>query len=137
MSDLPMLPNRCISGGMQWDPLKCMCACPTSAWRVCSTGYVYDLLDTCQCIPVVATSNVKGLAMFAAVVIGGALTIGSLVVYYRRQIRYFQHQLLRADSENLSLTSECASNTSLTSESIIVQRNGPNVFRRRSMSSVH
>ena len=129
--------NRCISRGMQWDPLKCMCTCPTSVWRVCSTGYVYDLSDTCRCVPVVAMSNVTGLAMLAAFVIGGALTIFSLVLYYRRQIRYFQHRLLKAaDSESLSLATESASNISLTSECMI-QQSAPNNFRRRSLSYTH
>ena len=97
--------NRCISRGMQWDPQRCMCTCPTSSWRVCSSGYVYDFTDTCQCVPVVATSNAQGLAMFAALIVGGVLSIFSLVVYYRRQIRYYQRQMLKYESECQSIAS--------------------------------
>ena len=43
--------NKCISRGMQWDPLLCMCICPPSLRRICSTGYMYDFIDTCQCVP--------------------------------------------------------------------------------------
>ena len=97
--------NRCISRGMQWDPHRCMCMCPTSAWRVCSSGYVYDFTDTCQCIPVVATSNAQGLAMFAALIICGVLTIISMFVYHKRQIRYYQRQLLKFEPDCQSIAS--------------------------------
>ena len=43
--------NECISRGMQWDPLLCMCICPPSLRKLCSTGYIYDFIDTCQCVP--------------------------------------------------------------------------------------
>ena len=43
--------NKCISRGMEWDPLLCMCTCPESVWKICSTGYYYDSIDTCQCVP--------------------------------------------------------------------------------------
>ena len=112
--------NRCISRGMQWDPLRCMCTCPTSAWRVCSSGYVYDFTDTCQCIPVVATSNAQGLAMFAALIVGGILTMFSLVFYYRRQIQFYQRQMLKYESDCQSIISsedtEDGSTCSLTLE---------------------
>ena len=36
---------------MQWDPLLCMCICPPSRRTLCSTGYTYDFIDTCQCVP--------------------------------------------------------------------------------------
>ena len=111
--------NRCISRGMQWDPLRCMCTCPTSAWRVCSSGYVYDFSDTCRCIPVVATSSAQGLAMLAALVICGALTVFSLVLYYRRQIRYYQCQMLKYQSDCQSIAStEDGSTCSLTLEEV-------------------
>ena len=126
---------------MQWAPLKCMCTCPSAKWRICSTGYVYDFSDTCQCIPVVALSGVsgmRGMAMFAALIVGGTLTIVSLVLYYRRQIRYFRHQLLRAESETLSLCSEgeVASETPLTTTEHD-RMQAPSVFRRRSLSNNH
>ena len=43
--------NECISRGMQWDPLLCMCICPPSRRTLCSTGYPYAFIDPCQCVP--------------------------------------------------------------------------------------
>ncbi len=78
---------------MQWDPEHCLCGCPVSSWRVCSSGYVFDFADTCGCVVALGVASTQvytallGLAVFAAV------TIISLVAYYRRRLRYFQRQL--------------------------------------------
>ena len=32
-----------------WDERNCQCLCRTEEFRECSTGFVYDAVDTCRC----------------------------------------------------------------------------------------
>ena len=36
-----------------WDPDSCECRCRPEEWKECQTGYTYDGVYSCQCLPVV------------------------------------------------------------------------------------
>ncbi len=33
-----------------WDERNCQCVCRAEEYRECSTGFVYDAIDTCKCV---------------------------------------------------------------------------------------
>ena len=58
--------NRCVREGMQWDPDNCLCICPIAEWKVCSSGYIFDFTNTCQCVP---TSTEASMGLIAAIIV--------------------------------------------------------------------
>ena len=75
---------------MQWDPVNCMCICPMASWRVCSTGYVFDFTQSCECVP---TSTTASLGLLVAVIVLMSclvLTVAGGVCMYRRQTGVFR-----------------------------------------------
>ena len=93
--------SRCISSGKNWDESNCRCVCPVSLWWFCSTGYVFDYENTCNCIP---TSMTASLGLIAAIIVLITCILGTMVggfIMYRRKtgifrkaraIRYSLHQ---------------------------------------------
>ena len=51
---------------MQWDPDNCLCICPIAEWKVCSSGYIFDFTNTCQCVP---TSTEASMGLIAAIIV--------------------------------------------------------------------
>jgi len=41
----------CLDQGRMWDTDKCECSCPMSRLQPCSTGFVFDHVSTCSCVP--------------------------------------------------------------------------------------
>ena len=41
-----------------WDPDLCQCRCRPEEEQVCQTGYTYDGVYTCQCLPVTTCNHV-------------------------------------------------------------------------------
>ena len=42
----------CSGPGRAWSPHTCSCACDGATWRLCPTGYLYDGVTSCSCVPV-------------------------------------------------------------------------------------
>ncbi|XP_040571148.1 uncharacterized protein [Lepeophtheirus salmonis] len=70
--------NLCAGRGMLWDMKRCMCMCPISTWTACSTGYSFDFLDTCICLPInnnastsILVTSIIFISFFIASAIGG------------------------------------------------------------------
>lgn len=94
--------NQCIMSGKQWDPVNCMCLCPTNTWRVCSTGYIFDLANTCQCVP---TSTTASVGLLVAVIMLVTCILVSVVggyLMYRNKIGLFRTKSRKAGSKSLS-----------------------------------
>ncbi len=75
---------------MQWDPVNCMCICPMASWRVCSTGYIFDFTQSCQCVP---TSTTASMGLLVAVIVLMSclvVTVAGGVFMYRRQTGVFR-----------------------------------------------
>ena len=45
-----------------WDPDLCQCRCRPEEEQVCQTGYTYDGVYTCQCLPVTTCNHVSRVA---------------------------------------------------------------------------
>lgn len=97
--------NRCIVRGMRWDPINCMCICPMTSWKLCSTGYIFDFSQTCQCVP---TSTMASTGLLAAIIVLVTCMVVSVIggyVMYKKQIGLFRSRS-RRNFSNLSLNEE-------------------------------
>ena len=109
--------NQCILQGMQWDPVNCMCMCPTATWRVCSTGYIFDFSNTCQCVP---TSTTASMGLLVAVIVLLTCIMVSVVggyFMYRNKSGLFRSRSRRS---TIAATSPNASKYDLVAEKIDV-----------------
>merc|ERR1712223_298329 len=70
-----------------WDDENCQCLCLQSEWKECSTGYVYDPIDTCDCLPrsPVQMGEAQIIVMVAILIIVLALAIGSSFYAYKKR----------------------------------------------------
>jgi len=68
-----------------WDTERCSCRCRPEEWKECNTGFVYDGIFTCQCLPGPPISASTGvtvtLAVFVVVLI---VSIAGLGYAYKR-----------------------------------------------------
>lgn len=77
------LRNACVSSGKTWDQTTCSCRCPSSTWRVCNTGYMFDGQNSCQCIPTVLLASTP-IAVVAGISLISGLGVLALFLYTRR-----------------------------------------------------
>ena len=72
------------SARQEWDLQSCRCVCREDTWRPCSTGYLFDSQETCQCTPVHYRGGltVAGLAVLLVFLAVSANL--SLLLYYRK-----------------------------------------------------
>ena len=89
--------NLCIARGMRWDHDKCTCVCPDSAWKICSTGYLFDYAATCDCVPANSTAG-SGL-LVALLVTLTCVSIGVIGMFlmYKKQIGLFKSRRYQTD----------------------------------------
>jgi len=68
----------------EWDLQHCRCFCREDTWQPCSTGYLFDSQESCQCI---AVHYISGHTMAGLTVLCVALVIStnfSVFLYYRK-----------------------------------------------------
>ena len=97
--------NQCILNGMTWDPVNCMCMCPVASWQVCSTGYIFDFTQTCQCVPISTTASMGLLVAIGVLLICVLISIIGGILMYKRQVGLFRTKSRRsmaATPRNLS-----------------------------------
>lgn len=68
----------------EWDLQHCRCVCREDTWRPCSTGYLFDSQESCQCTAVHyrAVPTMAGLTVLIVLLV--VSTNVSLLLYYRR-----------------------------------------------------
>ncbi len=112
--------NTCILSGMQWDPVNCMCICPMASWRVCSTGYIFDFTQSCQCVP---TSTTASMGLLVAVIVLMSclvVTVAGGVFMYRRQTGVFRP---RSRRNTLAAAGKAGSDGGRSSASSLAAKN--------------
>lgn len=92
--------NQCVQRGMQWDPVNCMCVCPMASWKVCSTGYIFDFSQTCQCVPTSTTASMGLLVAVIVLLTCLMITVVGIVFMYRRQTGLFRTRSRRDTAAN-------------------------------------
>ncbi|TRY68855.1 hypothetical protein TCAL_03210 [Tigriopus californicus] len=97
--------NRCILRGMRWDIMNCMCICPISSWKVCSTGYIFDFSRTCQCVTISTTASTGLLTAIIVLVTCMVVSVIGGYVMYKNQIGLFRSRS-RRNISNHSLDEE-------------------------------
>jgi len=60
--------------GKIWDPESCQCLCPLHTIQACSTGFMFDLVESCECVQVALKGTPPGV-LVAVVVVSFLLTI--------------------------------------------------------------
>ena len=68
-----------------WDPDRCQCQCRPEEWKECSTGFSYDGVYSCQCLPgppiSAATPLMVTLGVLVVVLLG---TSASFYLMFKR-----------------------------------------------------
>jgi len=82
---------QCTKRGWSWDPNLCMCKCPGQPYPTCPTGYVYDYIERCECVPSGYRAFTEIEIVFVIVLLGFICTLLSLAQCYRRRIGLFKH----------------------------------------------
>jgi len=68
-----------------WDPEQCQCQCRPEEWKECSTGFSYDGIYSCQCLPGPPISAATPLMVCLGVLVVVLLiTSVSLYLQFRR-----------------------------------------------------
>lgn len=67
--------TACTASGRQWSPSSCSCSCPPNSWRVCSTGYIFDLGGSCQCVQVAAAAHKGSVAALVLLSVSVVITV--------------------------------------------------------------
>lgn len=75
--------RNCVRNGRSWDQRNCRCLCPTGNTQ-CSTGYVFDWLNTCTCVLTASTTTSSLVATLALAMCSAISIIGGYVLYKRR-----------------------------------------------------
>jgi hypothetical protein len=83
--------NQCVRDGMQWDPVNCLCICPISEWKVCSTGYIFDFTSSCQCVPTSTTASTGLVAAVIVLITCFLITIVGGYVMFKRKMGIFRN----------------------------------------------
>ncbi|TRY67195.1 hypothetical protein TCAL_08052 [Tigriopus californicus] len=82
--------QRCIHYGTKqkfWDESSCRCICRAEMFKACSTGFVYDGLETCSCVPG-SSQKAAGIEVLGAlIVIIVVLLVGIAILLWRDRRR--------------------------------------------------
>lgn len=71
-----------------WDDENCQCLCLQSQWKECSTGYVYDPIDTCDCLPRSASVQMGEeplIVILAILVVVSVIAVISCIYAYHKR----------------------------------------------------
>jgi len=71
-----------------WDDENCQCLCLQSQWKECSTGYVYDPIDTCDCLPRSASRQMGEeplIVILAILVVVSVIAVISCIYAYHKR----------------------------------------------------
>ncbi len=91
-----------------WDEENCACRC-AETFRECSTGYVYDQMDTCSCVPELRpASSVPVVALVVALI--GTLTCLVLVGFNYRRTRKVLFNIQRQNRLHRQMSSVSSGN---------------------------
>jgi len=123
----------CRDQGRLWDNEECVCRCLVETVKPCSTGFTFDLISTCTCIPeeennitklvtderVVrsesfATDDKKNIELIIIAALGGISTVFFILIIsllnsiktLRRRIRSVRNHEETLDKDSLELYSE-------------------------------
>lgn len=69
-----------------WDAQNCRCRCAQS-FRECSTGYIYDQMNTCGCIPELRPADTVPLVALLVALIGTSICLVVVFINYRKTKR--------------------------------------------------
>merc|ERR1719369_2717252 len=68
-----------------WDSERCQCQCRPEEWKECSTGFTYDGVYSCQCLPgppvSASTPLIVTLGVLVVVLLG---TSASFFIMFRK-----------------------------------------------------
>ena len=68
----------------RWDWRGCRCVCREDSWTLCSTGYLFDSQDSCQCVPGHYTADPPIITTTVLLFLLALSAITSLLLYSRR-----------------------------------------------------
>ncbi|XP_023349799.1 uncharacterized protein LOC111718439 isoform X2 [Eurytemora carolleeae] len=77
-----------------WDGERCLCRCRPEEWKECNTGFSYDGVYTCQCLPGPPLSASSGIVVTLSVLVV-VLLVGVSLMY--RKSRNHVSQLIRSN----------------------------------------
>lgn len=84
-----------------WDSQLCSCRCRPEEWRECSTGYTYDGVYSCQCLPSYNRANTPVLVTLTVLVVVLFVTTVALFVKFQRTRRKLLESNNRGQAERL------------------------------------
>jgi len=88
----PYARSKCELSGRVWVPSTCSCACPQ--WLPCSTGYLFDSQNTCQCVPTHLNGGVPLALIMVVVMFSGVGVVSGLLVVARERKRNARRESL-------------------------------------------
>jgi len=84
-----------------WDEDRCSCRCRAEEWKECTTGFSYDGLFTCQCLPgpPIIASPVVTVILSVLVLTLAVCVVGLLLMYRRSRDLQRQNLMMRPNAQ--------------------------------------
>merc|ERR1712038_558169 len=120
--------SACIAANKVWDPDTCQCYCPKDTIQSCPTGYMFDFVGSCSCVPYhyQGGPSVGREGLIAGIVILLFLTvtiITALVIMHQQKTGLFKR------SSNSNINSRRSTNESLT-RTVLMSQESKNEYEK-------
>jgi len=76
---------QCLGKDKVWDTETCSCLCSPETWKLCSTGYLFDAQNQCDCVPTHYQASINIVAIVGVVFVSGLGVVSSLM--YIKKVR--------------------------------------------------
>ncbi|TRY70451.1 hypothetical protein TCAL_02382 [Tigriopus californicus] len=76
--------SQCLSSGKDWNPNTCSCVCPERTWRACSTGFMFDFQNSCECTRIYNMAW-TGLTILIGVFVIACIGLSAIVFHLKRR----------------------------------------------------
>merc|ERR1719348_2819893 len=84
-----------------WDSRACACACRRDTWKLCPTGYLFESVKSCDCVPVHYKASIS-IVIVILIISVGIISLVSYIMICRRsfQMRRRRESLARVLEED-------------------------------------
>eukprot|EP00092_Neocalanus_flemingeri_P027792 GFUD01030169.1.p1 GENE.GFUD01030169.1~~GFUD01030169.1.p1 ORF type:complete len:277 (-),score=28.97 GFUD01030169.1:259-1089(-) len=76
---------HCLQKDKIWDSETCSCLCRPDTWKICSTGYLFDGQNSCDCVPTHYQASIPVNAIMGVALITGLGVVSSLM--YMKKVK--------------------------------------------------
>lgn len=77
--------KNCLNKDKVWDTQTCSCLCSPDTWKVCSTGYLFDAQNRCDCVPAHYQASIPIVAIVGVAFLTGFGVVSSLM--YMKKVK--------------------------------------------------